>query len=116
MRLVKKLLIGTVALSCSAGAVHSAEKWDMPMAYGDSNYHTINGKIFADAVRICTGGELDITVHGGGSLFKGGEIKRAVQTGQVQIGDCFRRTLMKIQYLDMTLYLLWQPRLPIQKN
>jgi TRAP-type C4-dicarboxylate transport system substrate-binding protein len=87
MRLVKKLLIGTVALGCSAGAVHSAEKWDMPMAYGDSNYHTINGKIFADAVRICTGGELDITVHGGGSLFKGGEIKRAVQTGQVQIGE-----------------------------
>ncbi len=36
---------------------------------------------------ICTGGELEIVVHGGGSLFKGGEIKRAVQTGQAPIGE-----------------------------
>jgi TRAP-type C4-dicarboxylate transport system substrate-binding protein len=57
------------------------------MAYADSNYHTQNGKLFAKAVGICTGGELEIVVHGGGSLFKGGEIKRAVQTGQAPIGE-----------------------------
>jgi len=61
----------------------ASEKWDMPMAYSDSNFHTQNGKAFARCVGITTGGEIDITVHGGGSLFKGGEIKRAVQTGQV---------------------------------
>ncbi|MBE9555763.1 MAG: TRAP transporter substrate-binding protein [Proteobacteria bacterium] len=65
----------------------AGEKWDMPMAYADSNYHTQNGKLFAKAVGICTGGELEIVVHGGGSLFKGGEIKRAVQTGQAPIGE-----------------------------
>lgn len=65
----------------------NAQKWDMPMAYSDSNFHTQNGKTFADAVRIATGGKLDIVVHGGGSLFKGGEIKRAVQTGQAPIGE-----------------------------
>ena len=64
-----------------------AEKWDMPMAYSDSNYHTQNGKAFADAVRTATSGKLDIVVHGGGSLFKGGEIKRAIQTGQAPIGE-----------------------------
>ena len=64
-----------------------AEKWDMPMAYADSNFHTQNGKLFAEAVRVATGGELEIIVHGGGSLFKGNEIKRAVQTGQVPIGE-----------------------------
>ena len=69
------------------GQAMAAEKWDMPMAYNDGNYHTINGKLFAEAVAICTGGELQITVHGGGSLFKGNEIKRAVQTGQAQIGE-----------------------------
>ena len=65
----------------------AGEQWDMPMAYADSNYHTQNGKLFAEAVGICTGGELTIVVHGGGSLFKGNEIKRAVQTGQVPIGE-----------------------------
>lgn len=64
-----------------------AEKWDMPMAYADSNYHTQNAKDFASAVKLATGGKLDIVVHGGGSLFKGAEIKRAVQTGQAQIGE-----------------------------
>jgi len=65
----------------------AAEKWDMPMAYTDSNFHTQNGKSFAEAISIATGGKLDIKVHGGGSLFKGGEIKRAVQTGQAPIGE-----------------------------
>ncbi|WP_051560210.1 TRAP transporter substrate-binding protein [Marinobacterium jannaschii] len=65
----------------------AGEKWDMPMAYTDSNFHTQNAKAFAEAVKIATGGELEIKVHGGGSLFKGGEIKRAVQTGQAQIGE-----------------------------
>ena len=67
--------------------VANAQKWDMPMAYSDSNFHTQNGKAFADAVRVATGGKLNIIVHGGGSLFKGNEIKRAVQTGQAPIGE-----------------------------
>ncbi len=75
------------ALSLGASAASAAEKWDMPMAYNDGNFHTKNGKLFAEAVKVCTGGELTITVHGGGSLFKGNEIKRAVQTGQAQIGE-----------------------------
>ncbi len=67
--------------------VGAAEKWDMPMAYADSNFHTENGKAFAACVAEATGGELEIVVHGGGSLFKGNEIKRAVQTGQAPIGE-----------------------------
>jgi len=91
MKIVKKLVMATAAVSLTAGAASmgatAAEKWDMPMAYNDGNYHTKNGKMFAEAVGICTGGELTITVHGGGSLFKGNEIKRAVRTGQAQIGE-----------------------------
>ena len=80
--------IGIAAfLMLSLGAAVAAERWDMPMAYADSNYHTQNGKRFAEAVGVCTGGELEIVVHGGGSLFKGNEIKRAVQTGQAPIGE-----------------------------
>ena len=67
--------------------VNAAEKWDMPMAYSATNFHSQNGVLFADAVRIATGGEVDITVHPGGSLFKGNDIKKAVQTGQAPIGE-----------------------------
>jgi TRAP-type C4-dicarboxylate transport system substrate-binding protein len=77
-----------LALACSAAnAASAAEKWDMPTAYPDSNFHTENAKAFAACVAEGTGGELEIVVHGGGSLFKGNEIKRAVQTGQAQIGE-----------------------------
>jgi TRAP-type C4-dicarboxylate transport system substrate-binding protein len=76
-----------LALSGLAAQAHAAEKWDMPMAYPDSNFHTANGKAFAACVADGTGGELEIVVHGGGSLFKGNEIKRAVQTGQAPIGE-----------------------------
>ena len=83
---MKKLLGLTAAIALSAGAAQ-AEKWDMPMAYADSNYHSQTGKQFAQCVTTATGGDIEITVHAGGSLFKGNEIKRAVQTGQAPIGE-----------------------------
>ncbi len=74
----------TVALGAS---VAGAETWDMPMAYSASNFHSDTGAQFAKCVTTGTGGDITITVHPGGSLFKGGDIKRAIQTGQVQIGE-----------------------------
>ena len=65
----------------------AAERWDMPVAYPESNFHTKNGQAFARCVGEASGGELEIVVHGNGSLFKGNEIKRAVQTGQAPIGE-----------------------------
>jgi TRAP-type C4-dicarboxylate transport system substrate-binding protein len=82
------LTTALAALTLALGAsVATAEKWDMPMAYSASNFHSEMGVVFADKVRQYTGGNIDITVHPGGSLFKGGEIKRAVQTGQAPIGE-----------------------------
>lgn len=81
--------VSATAALAIAGAAASAEKWDMPMAYAATNFHSEMGVVFADKVREYTGGEIDITVHPGGSLFKGGEIKRAVQTGQAPIGERF---------------------------
>lgn len=83
-----KISLTASALALSAAAA-SAESWDMPMAYAATNFHSEMGVVFADKVRDYTGGEIDITVHPGGSLFKGGEIKRAVQTGQAPIGERF---------------------------
>ena len=83
--IILPLAAGIVAMTAS-GAL-AAERWDMPMAYADSNFHTQLGKQFAARVTQATNGQLEIVVHGGGSLFKGGEIKRAVQTGQAPIGE-----------------------------
>ena len=83
----KKFAFAGIAAAAAIATSAAAENWDMPMAYADSNFHSQNGKKFAEAVGICTGGELTITVHAGGSLFKGNEIKRAVQTGQAKIGE-----------------------------
>lgn len=85
-KLTSALLAAALAGVIGAASA-SAEKWDMPMAYSDGNFHTQNGKAFAEAVTMATGGKLEIVVHGGGSLFKGNEIKRAVQTGQAPIGE-----------------------------
>ena len=75
-----------VASVCAAGMAH-AEKWDMPTAYSASNYHTDTVMKFAECVTTGTGGDIEIVVHPSGSLFGGDDIKRAVQTGQAQIGE-----------------------------
>jgi TRAP-type C4-dicarboxylate transport system substrate-binding protein len=80
-------LAATAAVLALAAAPALAERWDMPMAYPDSNYHTQNGKEFAACVTKATAGAIEVVVHSNGSLFKGNDIKRAVQTGQAPIGE-----------------------------
>jgi TRAP-type C4-dicarboxylate transport system substrate-binding protein len=79
-------LLAATALTAAATAA-SAEKWDMPMAYAATNFHSEVGANFAQCVTDGTGGELEIVTHPSGSLFAGNEIKRAVQTGQANIGE-----------------------------
>lgn len=84
-----KLSVMTAAAVMLSSTTAFAEKWDMPMAYAATNFHSEHGVMFADKVKQYTDGALEITTHPGGSLFKGGEIKRAVQTGQAPIGERF---------------------------
>jgi len=65
----------------------AADVWDMPTPYGETNFHTVNIKQFADDVKAGTNGALEINIHSGGSLFKHPEIKNAVRGGQVPIGE-----------------------------
>ena len=90
MKMTAKLTTGvaTAALALTTALpAFAEEKWDMPMAYSASNFHSVNGVEFAKCVTDGTAGEIEITVHPGGSLFAGADIKRAIQTGQVQIGE-----------------------------
>jgi TRAP-type C4-dicarboxylate transport system substrate-binding protein len=61
--------------------------WNLPAAYSNTNFHTENLVDFAKDVERLTAGKLKITVHGNASLFKAPEIKRAVVTGQAQMGE-----------------------------
>jgi len=86
MKSLATVLAGT-AVSMTMVGTAMAEKWDMPMAYSATNFHSENGAKFAKCVTDGTKGDIEIVTHPSGSLFKGGEIKRAIQTGQVPIGE-----------------------------
>ena len=80
--------VGLVAtLFLTTAAAHASERWNMPTADASSNYHTENARLFAEAMGVCTGGALQITVHANGSLTAGDEIKRAVEKGAVPVGE-----------------------------
>ena len=85
MKLLPRLLAAAALLAFSAAQAQT--KWDLPAAYPATNFHSVNLQQFADEIDKATGGKLKITVHAGASLFKAPDIKRAVQTGQAQIGE-----------------------------
>ncbi|HWC94312.1 MAG TPA: TRAP transporter substrate-binding protein [Pseudolabrys sp.] len=83
-------LLLMAALAAGALAVQPAAaqtKWNLPAAYPPDNPHSENLALFAKDVAAATNNKLQITVHAAASLFKAPEIKRAVQTGQAQIGE-----------------------------
>ncbi len=74
-------------LAVSAPAI--AQEWNMPTPYGDTTFHTINIQQFAADVAGATDGGLNITVHSAGSLFPHAEIKNAIRSRQVPLGEFF---------------------------
>jgi TRAP-type transport system periplasmic protein len=86
---MKKLAFACVALACTAfvGGAWAQTKWDLPSGYGPNTFQVQNLQWFAEEVDKATAGKLKITLHPGASLFKANEIKRAVQSGQTQIGE-----------------------------
>ncbi len=83
-----KLILATAGLAALvASSPALAEKWNMPVRSNERNYFTRNIMQFAADVKKETDGKLEIVVHPEDSLLKQPEVKRAVQTGQVQIGE-----------------------------
>ena len=83
------LAAGVAALAAPAfvGPAAAQTKWNLPAAYPADNPHSVNLIAFAKDVATATGDKLQITVHPAASLFKAPEIKRAVATGQAQVGE-----------------------------
>lgn len=91
MKMQKRFLavLIVVATCFYSATVTTAATWDMPTPYPDKTFHTQNIAVFAEEVEKSTGGDLKITIHSAGSLFKHPEIKNAVRGGQVPLGEFF---------------------------
>lgn len=88
MILLRSFIVVAATTAVLASQTASAQtKWNLPAAYPPDNPHSENLALFAKDVAAATDNKLQITVHAGASLFKAPEIKRAVQTGQAQIGE-----------------------------
>lgn len=89
MKPFKHLLLAGAFVSATLmqTTAFSQTKWDVPTSYASSIYQVKVLEKFTDNVREASGGKLNPVVHPNASLFKLNEIKRAVQTGQVQMGE-----------------------------
>jgi TRAP-type C4-dicarboxylate transport system substrate-binding protein len=89
MTITRRAALAAPALLLAAGArAQGAQiKWQMATPYPDGNFHTRNIKEFAADLEQATGGKLSLTVHSNASLLPMPQIKRGVQTGQVQLGE-----------------------------
>jgi TRAP-type C4-dicarboxylate transport system substrate-binding protein len=87
MKRFKSILPAVLLVVPTVSGATAAETWDMPTAYPASNFQTVNAQEFSKCVSAGTNGDINIILHPNGALFKGNDIKRAVQTGQTQIGE-----------------------------
>ncbi|MCA1493799.1 TRAP transporter substrate-binding protein [Sinorhizobium alkalisoli] len=90
---MRTMISAVFAATATFATVAQAETWDMPTPYPDGNFHTQNIRQFVEDIKTATNGELTINVHSGGALVKPTDIKRAVQSGQVQIGEVLLSSL-----------------------
>ena len=124
------LLAASLAAAVTAGSMYSASaaaqaNWNLAAGYPIGNPHTVTLNLFAKDVDIATNGKLKITVHPNGSLFKVPEIARAVETGQVQMGEILMSVLVNqnpvfgvdsLPFLATSFddaYKLWQAQKPV---
>ncbi len=92
---MKRIVIALAASGLAfAGPALAQTTWDMATPYPEAEFHTKNIREFVEDISEETGGELEITVHSGQSLFKHPEIKRSVQTGLVPMGEILMSNLL----------------------
>ncbi len=75
------------ALAASAAPALAQTRWQAASGFGEGNYHTRNLRDFLGEVAQATGGAIQPTLHPNGSLLPQPQIKRGVQSGQVQVGE-----------------------------
>ncbi|HEY4251908.1 MAG TPA: TRAP transporter substrate-binding protein [Roseomonas sp.] len=79
--------IATPAIALASRRAGAQTRWQMATPYPDGNFHTRNIRAMLEEVQAASGGRLAVQVHANGSLLPMPQIKRGVQTGQVQMGE-----------------------------
>ncbi len=69
------------------GGAGAPTRWQCASAYPDGTFHTRNLRAMIEEVQAATGGALQVQLHSNASLLPQQQIKRGVQTGQVQLGE-----------------------------
>lgn len=90
MQTTRRTLLAAGAAGAAAlapAAAWAQARWQMATPYPDGNYHTRNVRSFLEEVKTATAGRVDVQVHSNGALLPMPQIKRGVQTGQVQLGE-----------------------------
>ncbi|WP_226553852.1 TRAP transporter substrate-binding protein [Celeribacter naphthalenivorans] len=85
--MLRGVLAGLAVMAGATGAQAQEVEWQFASAYGDNTVVTENIRLFIEEVETASDGRFQIVLHNNAKLFKMPEIKRAVQTGQVQIGE-----------------------------
>jgi TRAP-type C4-dicarboxylate transport system substrate-binding protein len=87
MQTTRRILLAAGAAMAAAptARAQAAGRWRRPTP--DGNYHTRNVRAFLEEAKTATGGRVDVQVHSNGALLPMPQIKRGVQTGQVQLGE-----------------------------
>ena len=86
--IARRSLATLAATALSAPLVARAQtRWVMATAYPDGNYHTQNIRQFIQEIEQGTNGRIAVQLHSNASLLPMPQIKRAVQTGQIQMGE-----------------------------
>ena len=87
MTINRRALLGAAGAAALARNATAQTRWQMATAYADGNLHTRNIRTYLQEIEQAAGGRLSIQLHSNGALLKMPEIKRGVQTGQVQMGE-----------------------------
>lgn len=80
-------LTSAVVLSSVIAAPVLATEWMMVNGYADDNYMTKNLRALTEDVAQLSNGQFQVTLHSNGTLIPLDGIRRAVQSGQVQMGE-----------------------------
>jgi TRAP-type C4-dicarboxylate transport system substrate-binding protein len=89
MKIVNLASALAAAACLVATAPALAAEWIMATTSNDSSYQTRNARAFAEDVDRMSGGKLKIKMYTNSTLYKTPEVKRAVSTGQAQLGQLF---------------------------
>lgn len=85
MTVTRRALMAAAAAAPLAPSLAGAQtRWQMATAYPDGNFHTRNIQSFLADVQKAG---VSVQLHSNASLLPMGQIKRGVQTGQVQLGE-----------------------------